>query len=164
MFEIILFFLFLEQMWAWVKAQLFLLFYLLFILYQFFMFFHKRTKKISYLLFLCLLFHFLMMVFLFLREKSYKKSNINLFCNYSIIFSLFKQFGLVIEHNKSEIFHFSRSMKNYKCLLWISVYQKDFFCIQKKIGDTYTLFSTENSLYINTFTYIPTRPCFLSKA
>ena len=56
------------------------------------------------------------------QEKSYEKSNINLFCSYSIISSLFKQFGLVIEHKKLEVFHFSRSMKNYKCLLWILVY------------------------------------------
>ena len=48
------------------------------------------------------------------QEKSYKKSNTNLFCSYSIISSLFEQFSLVIEHNKSKIFHFSRLMKNYK--------------------------------------------------
>ena len=42
------------------------------------------------------------------QEKSYKKLNKNLFCNYNIIFSLFNQFGLVIKHDKLEIFHFSR--------------------------------------------------------
>ena len=35
-----------------------------------------------------------------------------LFCSYSIILSLFSQFSLVIEHNKPEIFYFSRSTKN----------------------------------------------------
>jgi len=49
---------------------------------------------------------------LIFQEKSYKKSNINLFYSYSIISSLFNYFGFVIEHDKSEIFHFSRSIKN----------------------------------------------------
>ena len=43
-----------------------------------------------------------------------KKSNTNLFCSYSIIFSLYEQFCLMIKHNKSKVFHFSRTMKNYK--------------------------------------------------
>jgi len=43
------------------------------------------------------------------QEKSYEKSNTNIFCSYNIIFSLFNQFGLVIEHNKSEVFHFLMS-------------------------------------------------------
>ena len=47
------------------------------------------------------------------QVKSYEKSNKNLFCSYSIIFSLFEQFILVIEHNKSEVFHFSRATKNF---------------------------------------------------
>ena len=44
------------------------------------------------------------------QEKSYKKSNAKLFCSYSIIF---KQFGPMIEYNKSEVFHFSRATKNF---------------------------------------------------
>jgi len=50
------------------------------------------------------------------QEKSYEKSNTSLFCSYNIIFSLFKQFELVIEHNKLEVFHFSRTTKNYNPL------------------------------------------------
>jgi len=46
------------------------------------------------------------------QKKSYKKSNASLFCSYSIISSLFNQSRLVIKHNKSEVFHFSRSTKN----------------------------------------------------
>ena len=46
------------------------------------------------------------------QEKSYEKSNTNLFCSYSIISFLFNQFGLVIEHDKLEFFHFSRLTKN----------------------------------------------------
>ena len=46
-------------------------------------------------------------------RKELQKSNISLFCNYNIIFSLFNQFGLVIEYNKSEILYFSRLIRNY---------------------------------------------------
>ena len=35
------------------------------------------------------------------------------FYNYSIISSLFKQFHLVIKHEKSETFHLSRVSKNF---------------------------------------------------
>jgi len=51
------------------------------------------------------------------QEKNYEKSNTNLFCSYSIISSLFNQFGLVIEHDKSEVLHFSRLTKNDNPLL-----------------------------------------------
>jgi len=51
------------------------------------------------------------MTFCFLEEEL-QKSNASLFCSYSIIFSLFNQSRLVIKHNKSEVFHFSRSTKN----------------------------------------------------
>ena len=37
----------------------------------------------------------------------------NLLCSYNIISSLFKQFGLVIKHDKYKVFHFSRSTKNF---------------------------------------------------
>ena len=46
------------------------------------------------------------------QKKSYEKFNMNLFYSYSIISSWFKHFGLVIEHDKSEVFHFSRLTKN----------------------------------------------------
>jgi len=47
------------------------------------------------------------------QGKSFEKSNANLFYSHSIIFSLFKQFSLVIKYDKSEIFYFSRSTKNF---------------------------------------------------
>jgi len=46
-------------------------------------------------------------------DKNFEKSNFNLICSYSFITSLFKQFGLAIEHNRSEVFHFSRFTKNF---------------------------------------------------
>ena len=48
-----------------------------------------------------------------LQEKSCLKLNADLFSSYNIISSLFNQFRLVIKHNKSEFFHFSRATKNY---------------------------------------------------
>ena len=45
------------------------------------------------------------------QEKSYEKSNTNLFYRYNIISSLFIQFSLVIKHNKLEVFHFLRLTK-----------------------------------------------------
>jgi len=48
------------------------------------------------------------------QEKSYEKSNSILQSSYSIISSLFENFGLVIEHDKSEVFHFSRATKKSK--------------------------------------------------
>ena len=103
MFGTVLFLLLLGQMWKWAKALLSLLFYLLFTLPLLFNIFDKRAQNlwlnISTLSF--------MNDGLFIsQEKSYEKSNENLFCSYSIISSLFK-------HKKSEIFHFSRSTKNF---------------------------------------------------
>ena len=43
------------------------------------------------------------------QNKSLYISNSNLFCSYKIMSCLFKQFGLIIEHGKTEVFHFSRS-------------------------------------------------------
>ena len=46
---------------------------------------------------------------LILQEKSFEKTNAFLYCSYNIISSLLNQFGLVIKHGKSKVFHFSRS-------------------------------------------------------
>ena len=43
------------------------------------------------------------------QNKSILHSNANLFCCYNIILSLLTKYGLVIEHRKTNIFHFSRS-------------------------------------------------------
>jgi len=43
------------------------------------------------------------------QNKSLHSSNSNLFDSYRIMSHLLKQFGLVIEHKKTEVFHFSRS-------------------------------------------------------
>jgi len=47
------------------------------------------------------------------QEKSFEKSNVFLFCSYNIISPLFYQFRLMVKHEKSEVFHFFRSTKNF---------------------------------------------------
>ena len=43
------------------------------------------------------------------QNKSLNISNLNLFCSYNILSKLLDNFGLTIEHSKTEIFHFNRS-------------------------------------------------------
>jgi len=43
------------------------------------------------------------------QNKSFNISNSQLFCSYNVLSKLLDSFGLVIEHSKTEIFHFSRS-------------------------------------------------------
>jgi len=43
------------------------------------------------------------------QNKSFHISNSHLFCSYNILSNLLDSFGLVIEHSKTEIFHFTRS-------------------------------------------------------
>ena len=43
------------------------------------------------------------------QNKSISHSNANLFCSYNIILSLLMKCSLVVEHGKTDIFHFSRS-------------------------------------------------------
>ena len=43
------------------------------------------------------------------QSKSFDISNSHLFCSYNILTNLLKKFGFVVEHSKTEIFHFNRS-------------------------------------------------------
>ena len=43
------------------------------------------------------------------QSKSISFLNANIFCSYNIISSLLTKFELVVEHKKTEVFHFSRS-------------------------------------------------------
>ena len=43
------------------------------------------------------------------QNKSFDISNSHLFCSYNVLSKLLDSFGLVIEHSKTKIFHFSRS-------------------------------------------------------
>ena len=86
---------------------------ILFALYitSFFHIFKKRTKNLPIPI-LVSLFFFVDDSLFISQEKSYKKSNVILYCSYTIISSLFNQFSLVIKHKKSKAFYFSRLTKN----------------------------------------------------
>ena len=43
------------------------------------------------------------------QDKSFLSSNLLLFCGYNILSNLLDSFGLIIEHSKTEVFHFSRN-------------------------------------------------------
>ena len=47
------------------------------------------------------------------QHKLISMLNVNLFCSYNIISTLLSKFSLVIEHGKTEVFHFSRSWGNF---------------------------------------------------
>ena len=43
------------------------------------------------------------------QNKSFDISNSYLFCSYNVMTNLLDKFGLIVEHLKTEVFHFSRS-------------------------------------------------------
>ena len=66
----------------------------------------------NWLKFLKILIFFLSFVnnsLLVVQNKSLTVLNFFLFCSYQIIFSLLNRFGLKLEHEKTEVFHFLRS-------------------------------------------------------
>jgi len=61
---------------------------------------------------------------LIFQEKSFKRTNSFFFCSYNIISSLLDQFSLVIEHRKTEVFHFFRTYSLF------NLSQLDLSCIR----------------------------------
>jgi len=43
------------------------------------------------------------------QNRTLLSSNSQLFCSYNVLLNLLSDFGLVIEHKKTEAFHFNRS-------------------------------------------------------
>jgi len=43
------------------------------------------------------------------QNKSFDISNSHLFCSYNVMTKLLDKFGLIVEHSKTEVFHFNRS-------------------------------------------------------
>ena len=43
------------------------------------------------------------------QSKSFYTSNSCLFCSYNVMTKLLEKFGLIVEHFKTEVFHFNRS-------------------------------------------------------
>ena len=74
--------------------------------FSYFSYFWKKSKKLKNSSFIPV---FYRQWTFHLPRKSLEKTNLHLFCSYNIISLLLEYFGLVIEHGKSEVFHFSRS-------------------------------------------------------
>ena len=87
------------------KVQLFLLFFLLFIS----LLFHIFEKQVKNLKIQVSFLSFVNNGLLISQEKSLEKTNLFLFCSYNIVSFLLDQFGLVIKHRKTKVFHFTRS-------------------------------------------------------
>jgi len=51
------------------------------------------------------------------QSKSFHISNCHIFCSYNVISKLLEKFGLIVEHSKTEIFHFNRSQGVFNSLL-----------------------------------------------
>ena len=51
------------------------------------------------------------------QNKSLDISNSYLFCSYNIMTKLLERFGLIVEHSKTEVFHFNRSQGSFNPLL-----------------------------------------------
>jgi len=47
------------------------------------------------------------------QSNSFDISNSHLFCSYNVLTILLEKFGLVVEHSKTEIFHFDRSQDTF---------------------------------------------------
>jgi len=52
------------------------------------------------------------------QSKSFYTSNTHLFSSYNVALQLLLKFGLLVEHSKTEVFHFSRLHNNFNPLLW----------------------------------------------
>jgi len=47
------------------------------------------------------------------QSRSISHSNANIFCSYNDISSILSKYGLIIEHGKTDVFHFTRSHRTY---------------------------------------------------
>ena len=66
----------------------------------------KRFKNLNLPIFILL---FVDNGLFIVQNKSFPISNSHLFCSYNILSKLLDSFGLIIEHSKTEVFHFNRS-------------------------------------------------------
>ena len=92
-------------MWKQAKGLHFLLFYQLYIS----LFLHILEKCLKNLKIPISILLFVDDGLIITQNKSLDISNSHLFCSYNVLSKLLDSFGLVIEHVKTEIFHFNRS-------------------------------------------------------
>jgi len=93
------------------------------------------------------------------QEKSLEKNDSFLFCSYNIFSSLLNQFGLVIKHGKTEIFHFSDHMDYSILSHLISLILEVLYCFLKKPGNIWDLFLIESFHFNNILTFTLTKHC-----
>ena len=79
--------------------------------------FHIFEKRVKNLKITVLFLSFVNDELFIFQDKYLEKMNSYLFYSYNIICSLLKQFGLIIEHGKSEVFYFSRLHRLFNLLL-----------------------------------------------
>jgi len=80
------------------------------------------------------------------QDKSFLSSNSHLFCGYNILSNLLDSFGLIIEHSKTEVFHFSRNHGAFNPSPLTEAQSYD----PKILGNIWVSFSIENYYSINT--------------
>ena len=47
------------------------------------------------------------------QSKSFYTFNYHLFCSYNVMSNLLEKFGLIVEHSKTDVFHFNRSQSTF---------------------------------------------------
>ena len=96
------------SMLVWVRTLLFLPFYLLYIFCLLSLEKHLKNLKIP-----ISIISFVDNGLFISQSKSFDILNSCLYCSYNILTNLLKKFGLVVEHSKTEIFHFNRSYSTF---------------------------------------------------
>jgi len=67
------------------------------------------------------------------QDKSFDISNSCLFCSYNIMTNLLDKFGFIVEHSKTEVFHFSRSQDLFNPSLSQSIVPKRSYSYTKEL-------------------------------
>ena len=70
--------------------------------------FHSLEKHLKILKILISMISFVDDGLFISQNKSISHSNANIFCSYNVILSLLLKFSLIVEHGKTDVFHFSR--------------------------------------------------------
>jgi len=135
------------------KLQLFCLFYQLYIYYQYFIFLKKDLKNLKIPISVI---SFIDNGLFISQNKFFHISNSNLFCSYYVISLLLEQFGLVIKHGKTEVFHFSRLQEAFNPLpSYFSILggpilcPKETWCYFSFIFDRKLYFHQHVNFYVN---------------
>ena len=95
---------------------------------------------------------------LLLQNKLFSIFNFYLFCSYNIVINLLSKFRFIVEHLKTEVFHFTRFQETFSIpLLSTFLLLKDPSFVPRNCESTLDLFLIRNWLFINTLIFIPTK-------